>query len=87
MWVSLAAVSYRIVPSIRDLAEAEKRKALLPVQWVDMESGRGRRKSALTSWDSSSNVSIARKKMAMEAAWKGFPVVCSLMTTGGKPEE
>ena len=83
--VSSAAVANKMVRDGRDLAEAGQRKALLPVQWVKVESGR-RRKACLTFWDSGSNV-IIRRKMALEAGWQGFPSSCSLMTTGGEPED
>ena len=71
----------KLIPDDSDLREAKCRSALLPVQWVDLETG-GVRKRCLTFFDSGSNVTIIRRKMAEEAGLTGWPAVCNLTTTG-----
>ena len=72
---------------------------LLQVEWVkivirvegnwDLALDRSRvaQDQAITLWDLGSNVLIVHRKISVAAGWVGFPVVQTLLTTGGEPKQ
>jgi hypothetical protein len=82
-WVQLNAVSRR-VPSHSDLDEGEKVTTLLQIQNVKVD---GDVDTAVTFFDSGSNINLVTKSFAERAGWHGRPVKLNMQTTGRAPEQ